>query len=79
MTGAELSAEERRGEDPRRARADGMSAGVSTCRHCGERIVLVNWALGPGWTHQPQGAAFMDGAHDLCARTVAEPVDGGAS
>ena len=29
---------------------------TSTCRHCGERIVLVNWSMGPGWTHQPEGA-----------------------
>ena len=46
---------------------------TSTCRHCGKRIVLVNWAMGPGWTHQPEGASFQDGMHRYCHRTVAEP------
>jgi hypothetical protein len=48
---------------------------IAKCRHCGERIVLVNWSLGPGWTHQPAGAAFQDNIRDHCAVTVAEPVD----
>ena len=47
---------------------------TSTCRHCGERIVLVNWAMGPGWTHQPEDAAFQDGMHVYCHVTrAAEP------
>lgn len=46
---------------------------VSTCRHCGGRIVLVNYAMGPSWTHQPAGAAFQDGQHQFCHRTRAEP------
>ena len=47
---------------------------TSTCRHCGERIVLVNWAMGPGWTHQPEDAAFQDGMHVYCQVTrAAEP------
>lgn len=48
---------------------------VSTCRHCGARIVLVNWALGPSWTHQPEGSAFQDDQHTHCRRTFAEPID----
>ena len=48
---------------------------TSTCRHCGERIVLVNWSMGPGWTHQPEGAAFQDRQHVYCHVTrAAEPV-----
>ena len=47
---------------------------TSTCRHCGERIVLVNWSMGPGWTHQPAGASFQDGMHVYCHVTrAAEP------
>lgn len=48
---------------------------VSTCRHCGQRIVLVNYALGPGWTHQPAGAAFQDGRHTYCHQTEAAPIE----
>jgi hypothetical protein len=43
------------------------------CVHCGQRIVRVNYALGPGWVHQPEGAAFMDGTHTACHTTVATP------
>ena len=46
---------------------------TSTCRHCGKRIVSVNWSMGPGWTHQPAGASFQDDMHRYCHRTVAEP------
>ena len=45
----------------------------STCRHCGKRIVSVNWATGADWTHQPKGASFQDDMHRYCHRTVAEP------
>lgn len=46
----------------------------AVCRHCGKRIVLVNWALGPGWTHQPAGSAFQDGQYVYCRVTrAAEP------
>lgn len=45
----------------------------STCRHCGQRIVLINYALGPSWVHQPTGAAFQDGVHEYCQITRAEP------
>ena len=45
----------------------------STCTHCGSRIVLINWLTGPGWTHQPAGAAFQDGQHRYCHSTVATP------
>ena len=41
------------------------------CAHCGHRIVWVNWALRPSWTHQPAGAAFHDGMHVACHITVA--------
>ena len=44
---------------------------TSTCRHCGKRIVLVNWSMGPGWTHQPEGASFQDGMHVYCHVTRA--------
>ena len=43
------------------------------CKHCGERIVLVNYLTGQSWTHQPAGASFQDGTHQYCHRTVAEP------
>lgn len=52
---------------------DATPGAVSACRHCGERIVLVNYALGPSWTHQPAAAAFQDGQHRWCERTFAEP------
>jgi hypothetical protein len=45
----------------------------SICRHCGERIVRVNFAMGPSWEHQPDGAAFMDQMTRYCRTTVAEP------
>lgn len=43
------------------------------CANCGERIVLVNYALGQEWTHQPAGASFQDGVHQYCHKTVAAP------
>ena len=43
------------------------------CKHCGQRIVLVNYSMGRAWTHQPAGASFQDGAHQYCHRTIAEP------
>lgn len=46
-----------------------------TCKNCGGRIVLFNWALGPEWTHQPDGAAFQDGVHQFCHITKAEPAE----
>lgn len=50
-----------------------MTAGVSTCHHCGERIVRTyTWC--PGWTHQVEGAAFQDGQHWHCRQHVAEPI-----
>ena len=48
---------------------------TSTCRHCGKRIVSVNWATGADWTHQPAGASFQDDMHRYCHRTVAEPIE----
>jgi len=48
---------------------------VSTCKHCGKRIVKVNYALGPTWVHQENGAAFSDGIHDYCRTTTAEPLE----
>lgn len=48
-------------------------SGLSICRHCGQRIVLVNYAFGPTWVHQPAGAAFQDHSHIECHITVAEP------
>ena len=53
-----------------------MSRGVAVCRHCGDRIVLMHYALGDQWTHQVEGAAFRDGVHEYCHRTVAEPAEG---
>ena len=43
------------------------------CRHCGKRIVRVNYSRGPEWVHQPAGAAFEDGVHPYCHVTKAEP------
>lgn len=45
----------------------------SRCKNCGGRIVLVNFALGPSWEHQPAEAAFMDQMTRFCRTTVAEP------
>lgn len=47
-----------------------------SCRHCGERIVLVNYSPGPRWVHQPAGASFQDHQHRHCHLTVAEPREG---
>jgi hypothetical protein len=46
---------------------------VTDCRHCLTRIVLVPFALGDKWVHQPAGAAFSDGTYEFCRATVAEP------
>ena len=43
------------------------------CKHCDQRIVLVNYLTGQSWTHQPAGASFRDGVHQYCKRTIAEP------
>lgn len=48
-------------------------ASPSTCRHCGARIVWVNWSYRPGWTHQAEGASFQDRQHVYCHTTRAEP------
>lgn len=48
--------------------------GVSTCVHCGRRVVKKNYALGEKWVHQPAGAAFDDYVEEFCQRTVATPV-----
>lgn len=47
---------------------------VSTCRHCGGRIVRVEFAMGAKWMHQHSGAAFQDDMHWFCHKTVAGPV-----
>jgi len=52
-----------------------MTESESTCRHCGDRIILVNYALGPQWTHQPAGSSFLDNTQSFCAHTTAEPVE----
>ena len=44
----------------------------NVCLHCGKRIVLVNFALGEKWVHQPAGAAFQDGQYEHCKITIAE-------
>ena len=43
------------------------------CRHCGQRIVQINYSTGPEWTHQPAGSSFQDGVHPYCQITRAEP------
>lgn len=48
----------------------------STCAHCGDRVVLVNFSMGERWMHQPAGASFQDGQYEFCKVTVAEPVSG---
>jgi hypothetical protein len=46
------------------------------CKHCGENIVLVeNTIFNPYWTHQPAGAAFMDGMYQACRLVCAAPPD----
>ena len=50
-----------------------MTPTVNLCRHCGARIVWVNWSCRPGWTHQPEGASFQGRQHDYCRTTRAEP------
>ena len=48
----------------------------STCKHCRERIVLINaGSRNEYWTHQPAGASFMDHTHNACRRTVATPAE----
>lgn len=54
--------------------ADLPIGATALCRHCGERIVYVNWSWRPGWTHQAAGASFQDGVHEWCRRTRAAPV-----
>lgn len=48
---------------------------ISQCKHCGYRIVLVNFALGEAWRHQPAGSAFQDRMTIYCEMTVAEPIE----
>jgi hypothetical protein len=48
---------------------------ASICRHCFQRIVKVNFALGESWMHQPSGASFNDGMYEYCHLRVAEPAD----
>jgi hypothetical protein len=48
---------------------------VTDCRHCLERIVLVRYALGDKWMHQPAGAAFGDGTYEFCRVTMATPAE----
>lgn len=43
------------------------------CRHCGKRIVHVNYSLGARWVHQHPDESFLDGLHEYCHITHAEP------
>ena len=45
----------------------------TTCKHCGARIVSINYSTGPEWMHQPAGASFHDGVYRYCHKTRAEP------
>lgn len=47
---------------------------TAVCKHCGKRIVLVNWALGRGWTHWQAEHSSINQAHEHCHLSVAEPV-----
>ena len=51
------------------------SGGPTICAYCRQRIVRVNYSMGPEWVHQPEGAAFADGQYTFCRITVATPVD----
>lgn len=46
---------------------------AKNCKHCGRRIVLINYAFGLKWMHQPEEASFMDEVNLYCTTTVAEP------
>lgn len=48
---------------------------ISQYKNCGGRIVLVNFALGESWRHQPGAAAFHDRMTIYCEMTVAEPIE----
>jgi hypothetical protein len=47
-----------------------MNENDKRCKHCGARIVLTNYALGPSWEH-------VDGieirGYRFCKSSVAEP------
>lgn len=43
------------------------------CIFCGDRIVWVNYAMGPCWVHQPTGTSFNDDISRYCRATVATP------
>lgn len=43
------------------------------CKHCGMRIVKVNFALGETWVHQVEGASGWDGQYQYCKTQAAEP------
>ena len=43
------------------------------CKHCQQRIIEVNFAMGKRWMHQHEGAAFQDGMYEYCKLSVAEP------
>ena len=46
---------------------------MTTCKHCGQRIVNHRTSIGHQWTHQPDGASFQDGMHTYCHTTTAAP------
>jgi hypothetical protein len=47
-----------------------MTPESQTCRHCGVKIVLVNYPRGPAWRHDPDPDRFE---YMYCKLTVAEP------
>lgn len=48
-----------------------------TCRHCGKRIELINFALGPEWRHWPTtyGNYRTNAKYRHCRQLVAEPAN----
>lgn len=43
------------------------------CKHCGIRIVWVNFGWRPRWMHRPTGTSFYDGEYEFCHTLAATP------
>lgn len=45
----------------------------TACLYCQQRIVRINYALGPRWMHQRKGGSFQDDVHEFCRLSRATP------